>query len=63
MQLAVLLGLLGATMVAGEWALRVVQHRGQRRPLSFPTVRESWLEDNGREGGLSGRFLSLARGC
>lgn len=33
MQPAVLLGLLGATMMAGEWALWGVQNRGQRQPL------------------------------
>lgn len=53
MQPAALLGLLGATVVAGEWARLAVQHRGQRQPLSPWQFWASWLVDTGRERGLS----------
>jgi len=47
MQPAALLGLLGATVVAGEWARLAVQHRGQRQPLSPWQFWASWLVDTG----------------
>lgn len=60
MQPAVLLGLLGATMVAGEWARRAVQHRGQRQALVFPVARHlSWMILGEKEGSVEGFSLLL----
>lgn len=60
MQPAVLLVLLGATMVAGEWARRALQHRGQRQTLVFPVAPHlSWTILGEKEGSVEGFSLLL----
>lgn len=67
MQPTLLLSLLGAVGLAGEWARRAGQHRGQRQPRSSPPLPQpGWRIPGEREGwgeGLPLASFLLLPGC